>query len=658
MQQRQMALEVMFQRNMALFKKFAPSIYDEYINYQPQRLRLSLDADKHINLVNTDSGTFVYGQDPQEFCQQQVEHYIKKPSFYKVNFSAPSERYFFQLPLISKVLNKFDCFKSIQANLDNPVGVLVVNGCGLGYHIGKLLNRIEVRNLVIFDPHKDSFYASLHTMDWAPIIEYFYRPGKLLKLFIGMNEADTMISLRLMTNRVGQHNISNTYIYTHLASKETEAFTDILFKQFHLTLTGTGFLEDEQVSFAHTLDNLGENIPVLNNQKPTQKLPPAFVVGNGPSLDKLLPFLRENIDKAIIFSCGSTTGTLYKEGITPDFHVEMERIGNTTKRIKNGTDETYRANIHMLALNTVAPESMKLFPKRFMAKKVNDPGEYLIDYAFGEKLPYLNICNPTCTNTGLAYALHMGFKEIYLLGVDLGMKDAEKHHASSSQYYTEDKEKLPNFSESEKRVNIEVDGNFGGKIYTTANLDTSRANMEIAIRTNPTANVYNLNDGAKINGAITLEVNKASLTGTAPKHGVVAQLEAICFSQQNQSKKYTVDEAKKAFLTDFFNFRKQLKLPADIDSVSELYEFLDILHGEILKLKQSSPAIYWILNGSIQSFSTILIRSCLIAKTPEELKENYQYTKKVYEDFISRAYKLFREEALTHHTVNKEFIIN
>ena len=38
-----------------------------------------------------------------------------------------------------------------------------------------------------------------------------------------------------------------------------------------------------------------------------------------------MDFLRENQDKIIIISCGTTLKALLKNNITPDIHVEMER---------------------------------------------------------------------------------------------------------------------------------------------------------------------------------------------------------------------------------------------------------------------------------------------------------------------------------------------
>ena len=116
-----------------------------------------------------------------------------------------------------------------------------------------------------------------------------------------------------------------------------------------------------------------------------------MLFGNGPSLDGLVDTLRNNLQGAVIFSCGSTTGTLCKLGIIPDFHVEMERTADTEPVILNGTTEEFRRQVKIIALNTVYPDSLALFNKAYIAKKPNDAGDELINLESSDKLPISSI---------------------------------------------------------------------------------------------------------------------------------------------------------------------------------------------------------------------------------------------------------------------------
>jgi len=655
-QQQQMKLEVQFQKNMALFKQFARPIYDEYINYKPQELHLSYDETGYINLINSKNGKPVYNEDPRIFCQRQLSDYRRLPTRFKIDFAPPPEKYFFQLPIVHDLVNTLgDDIRGTKADLTKPIGMMMINGCGLGYHIPALVESTEIYTLCVFDPHKDSFYACLHTIDWAPIVKYFYRPGRLLKLFIDSTSSNAMTAVRLMTNQIGLHNITNTYAYTHLQSPQTIEFANVLKKQFHLALTGTGFLEDEQVSIAHTIDNINRGVATLNSREPLQDLPPAIIVGNGPSLDGLIEPLKRLSKDAVVFSCGTTTGTLYRNGIVPDFHVEMERIGSTTARIERGTDQAYRNKIALLALNTVAPETMALFNAKYMAKKINDPGEHIIDTEFGEPMPYLNLSNPTCTNTGLAYALRLGFKEIYLFGVDLGMQDESKHHASDSQYY--DNENKPLFAESEKRVNIRRPGNFGGEVITTAIMDTSRANMELALELYSDVTVYNPNNGAAIKGTITIPPEEIKIPIGGRGEHIVKRLLQHNFTAPPNKKPTTEKDVKKRYLIPFFNFRKKLNLPDKVESASQVQQTLNHIWGEVNGLKNHHPVAYWLLSGSIQTFFTLILKGALAANNKDELSRNYHIAREAYELFLKKAYALMRDNSLKHHDVNVDFTL-
>lgn len=658
-QQEQLKLNLQFQKNMELFKKYAPQIYNQFISYTPKELQLSYDNEGNINLVNANSGAFVYNRPPKTFIGDQLEHFKQSPKWLKIGFKTSESDLFFQHTMVDHLITGLNTInQNVTGSTSRPIGVMIINGCGLGYHITEIVENHDISTLCIFDPHKDSFYASLHTIDWEPIILKFYSAGKLIKLFIGSTKEKAMMQIRIMTDRIGLHNICNTYIFDHLASQESIDFTNMVKEQFHLTLTGTGFLEDEQIGIAHTVANLNKKTPVLNNNEAISDLPPAFIVGNGPSLDGLLPLLKKQGENAIIFSCGSTLSTLFNEGITPDFHIEMERTDDTFVLLNETTTSDYLKNITLLCLNTVTPKTLELFADSFMAIKMNDPGENLINSELKASHSSLNVCNPTCTNTGLAYALRMGFKEIYLLGVDLGMKDKNLHHAKSSAYYAK---KLPKVLEEEStnKAKIVVKGNFSESVSTTAILDTSRANIEIALANYPDVTTYNLNDGAYIEGAIPTPLEKVELGhATKTKENTIRELKEQNFTSYQLNTKITEEILKKKYLSAFFSLRKQLKIPESPKDLLEIINAFNKIIQIIYPLRNTDPVSYWLISGSTQTFFTLIQNYCFSADDEKNLISNYLESKKVYEEFLSKAYTLIRSNSLEVHDFNKRHQYN
>ena len=642
-QQKRMQLEVQFQKNMELFKQFAPTIYRDYINYTPDTLHLSYTEEGYLNLVNSQSGNPVYDRDPEEFCAKQFQQFVAHPTKYRIGFTRPSDEHFFQRIILNDMMEAINDEFMPEANLEKPIGVMVINGCGLGFHIPQIIETFDIYTLIINEPTKDSFYASLHTIDWAPIVNAATRKGRLLKLYISNQDEHTIHGIRLLTNRIGMHNITNTYFFSHLSGPKNDQFAAELKRQFHLTLTGVGFLEDEQISIAHTVTNTNDNIPILNANRPLKDLPPAFVIGNGPSLDKSIPYIKAMQDKAIIVSCGSTLATLQRNNIVPDYHVEMERTFETCVPIENLTTEEFRKDITLVALNTVMPRTMALFDKKLMAMKPNDASEEIIKDMYGADTPPISGCNPTCTNMGLSLLLYLGFDEIYLHGTDLGMRNADQHHSKSSYYYDPN-----NKIATDTNTNIKTEGNFGGEVYTTAILSTSNANMSAIIQ-QCDVKVYNTSDGAKIPHTIPLPVEDIDLGQSQIDKGALKKkISEYNFSQKVSSEELNGRKIKKKYLREFYKLRDFVKLRPDIKNIGQLQKELDNIHLKVHDLKDTAPTTYWLLNGSIQTFFTVVFNNALCSSTDEEFKQNYKTTSTIYNDFIDRCYKLMEEHGLTH----------
>jgi len=648
LQKLQMEMELQFQRNMALFKQFAKPIYDQFFDYTPTELKIGTDSNGYLNLINTSDGRPVYTGDPEEFCKNQVNNYAKNPKWFKVRHATPDDDYFFQTLFLQELLAKYqEQINEQTGDFSNPIGVLIMNGCGLGYQITELIEKTEIYNLVIFEAHRDSFHACLHTLDWEPIIRYFQRPGRRIRMFLGASNELTINRLRSFSLEAGLYNLTNTYIYQHLQSDKALAFTNQLRSQFHLALTGTGFLEDEQICIAHTVENMNRNVPVLRKIEPLKELPPAFVVGNGPSLDGLLDTLKEHQAHAVIICCGSTLGTLYKAGIVPDIHVEMERTDATTQMLLEISDEKYRKQIPILGLNTVPPESLAMFKSAAVATKSNDPGEYILEHIFGKKMPSLVLSNPTCTNTGLSFAIELGFKEIYLAGVDLGMRDESQRHASLSQYNDQTSKTLN--AVQHQQAGLEVKGNFVDFVKTTQILDTSRANMEVAAKNNPHINIYNLNDGAYIDGTKPLHKEEISIHSDKPSD-VVERILEHSFESPNLEEWIDTKKATEDYVQPTLDFIRNLSMLKNPKTMKDVQDELDRIMLQVNAMKDSQPVSYWLLMGTVQNYFTLINRICLSSKNTKSMQENYRYCVTMFNQLLSECRKLLKNNLLRLHS--------
>lgn len=662
MQNLQLQLEIRFKKNMAIFKVAAPEIYEQFHSYEPKELRLLYTDDAHLNLVNyTLNNKPVYPGDPKEFIDQQVRDFMALPSISSVNFAKTKimNDAHIHAPMINYLIDAYAPFnETIKINCHQPIGMFLMTGTGLGYQLPQLLEKMDIYTLCIFDPHKDSFYASLHTIDWAEIISYFLRPHRMIKLLVGMESQDAMAELRLLTDRIGLHNVVFTFIYRHFGSTKEEEFINLYRKEFHLNATGTGFFDDEQVSFSHTIANLNNQTPIFL-QKPdkTEQLPPLLLVGNGPSLDKHIEFLQRNRTNAIVMSCGTALSSLAKRQIKPDFHVEMERNIDVKDWLEVGTQPEDREGVTLLCLNTCAPEVIKMFSDACIAKKPNDCGEIIIDDLVaktceGANVRALPLCNPTVTNAGLSYALAMGFTQIYLVGVDLGMSPEGDHHSTLSPYHAlAAKTQIKDLSPLENtKANYLIKGNFVEQVSTSVFLDSTRVNMQILLtyyeRTKGGITVYNSNNGAFIKGTTPIPLEE--IVDFAPlenKQQLLAELKNTHFIRPPQSDSIKKPQVRQ-YLNNYFEMRKKIGLPKKMPDRKAFYERITQIFGLIREQRDKNSITTMLLRGSMHGYFTLLLRACLFQKDQAQYEKAYEIGRKAYMQFLTQCYDIMERNPL------------
>lgn len=660
MQQLQMKLELTFKRNLEAFKQVAPQIYDQFHNYQPEELRLLYTDDGFLNLVNYKlNNKPVYTGDPAVFCEEQFEAFKKTPTLSNINFGKTrisNDKHIHPI-IINNLIDQYSPLKGLQKrHIDVPIGFMLVTGCGLGYHIEKCVQELDIYNLCIFDPHKDSFYAALHTIDWIPILNKMCSKGRMLKLFIGVSPKDAMTDMKLLTDKIGLFNIVYTYIFRHFNSKKESEFLEVYRKEFHLAAAGTGFFDDEQISLAHTVHNINQHFPYLHGNTPPIHNTPVILIGNGPSLDKHIDYIRNNHDNAIIITCGTAISSLAKTGIKPDFHIEMERNAATPSYIKHGTTAEYRKGIRLICLNTAAPQMTELFDDVCLALKPNDLGSLLIEETYPEKTPpKLVLCNPTVTNAGLSAALVLGFRTIVLVGVDLGMKDDDNHHSSLSIYYDIEKKKEEKSNSSAN--NYKIAGNFGGEVSTTPILHSTRSSMEMLItqvnRQGIKLSIYNPNDGAYIDGTIPTVTEDLPVFTETHKTDIINQLLTQNIKTLSP-KTITEKKFKQRHLKDLQALKNRIDLPARIKNSAELHTTMQRIFKHILTTK---PLYKLLFRGSINSAFTLLVQSTLFSRNEQEFLESYRKGREQYQKLLDHAFTFMEKTPLLcDTTTDKEAV--
>lgn len=644
-------LKQQFEKNIKAFDAYGTTFHHEYINYEPTEIVLK-ENNGSYNLINLKNNQPVYPSDPETFTATQVEDYLKKPLRNGAHYCRAKETMFKQPIFHNKIIDyivKNTCQEQALNKANLPVGLMIINGIGLGYHLPLLMEKFKIFNLVIIEHHKDIFFANLHVMDWQPILDYYKQAGKSIQLNIDVPSRHIYSTVATLFHLIGDHHRHHCLVYNHLASSKNFMTSFDLLCNIDKLNTPAGFIEDEIISVAHTVENVKQGFPIAIHNQIIESMPmPAFVVGNGPSLDAMIPVLKAYQSQAFIISCGTTLATLENYGIVPDLHVELERTSMTTKALLSGNSKTYLKKIPCLALNNVPPQALSLFQSAAYFLKPGDTGASLLDNLSTKSLQQLTYPNPTVSNAGLSIALTLGFETIFLAGVDLGMSEDNRHHANKSEYYNNNNTTFQQFSV--EKDTISAPGNFRATVNTTSTLKLSAQQMELLLTLHPNVNVYNLSDGLYIEGTKPLPSNHIKHTlprqfAYIDKKEIIAKIKSTQFELPSTCKltlnKQTAYVNVYGPALAFIEAVRFSPMPKDIVSV---YQELNQIMTNLRALKKKFPAAFLLLHGSVSHFLALIYQSVLATTNHEEMVKFYGYACQVFLDFLNAM-----KEEIKHH---------
>ncbi len=490
-----------FEKNLELFEKELPPL---------------VDFIKKIKGFETDIKLVVYDND-YDLVLNGVSIYPKGAKNYKADLSIKTslkkvfEKFLKNLRKDSLKHSQFiyNSLKSIEKyfkkyhqekKLKNFSSIIII-GLGLGLFLKDLVKKYDAFDIAILEDNFEFFIASLYVIDYTKIWEIQKKKGKL-KFFINIAKMKHGYEYLFYTlNSYIRHFPSRfalPRIYIHYEEKNTN-YKDVIHKQISNLSKGLGFFDDEEQAIENAYYNylLKRKMIFEKSNLENEKIP-VLIIGSGPSLEQTIDIIKKYQDKALIVSCGSSLSKLAKEGIFPDVWINLERVP-TVKNILEKAKE-YGLDLskllvitsditHKSVIDMLNKENIYYFPR----------GGAAIHNMLNTK-KFLSGFLPTVTNTGISVLFHMGFKRFYLLGVDLGTKTPGILHTSHTIYKKEDDAKHAYIGP--------FPGNFGGKVYTTDVFLWSKSNMEDFIRyitTKENAKVFNVSDGIKIEGALSLQ---------------------------------------------------------------------------------------------------------------------------------------------------------
>ena len=483
----------LFEQNLAAFKRWAPRVYSRLAAIEVTNSTLIIDADGHVDMTLRGQG--FYNGDAEAYTSQQLQNYFERPLRQTINEPDP-EKLKGTCGTFCRALTEWFAEEGITYDKRQcPVEShsLIVLGVGLGLHITPLLERTGARVVLLIEPNLECLYHSLFVMEWHALFDEAEAEGRKIT-FVVERESATIASIaKRILHKSNPALIDGVYLYSHYPSIVLDQAKDQIRHDLFLTLSGMGYFEDELKMTHNAVTNLRRApLAILGRYHPARP-EPVFIVGSGPSVEQDLDVIAENAERAVIFSIGTGLGVLLNHGVRPDFHVELENGVGTPKLVAMQAESHDLSGITLIASLTVQEAMFPHFDKclYFFRERVSSTE------LFSGPFDIVQPAGPTVANTATICAIRMGFRRLYLFGVDMGTKAEGRFHAEGSVY---GKGGLP----ERNKASQSFPGNFGGLVTGESVFNWSRRVLEGVLKAHRGLTTYNCSDGARIDGAIPM----------------------------------------------------------------------------------------------------------------------------------------------------------
>jgi hypothetical protein len=472
--------------------------------------------------VDLGDGSLLYPQGVEAATARQVDEFLKSPLRYIINIGSVLANCVEINKTYAEMRNSVSAFP--KATEFGPFGgFLIIFGLGLGLHVERLAQAIRFKTLIIIEPHDEIILHSCHTVDWAGLLRRLEQNGQRAH-FIRGDQIFEKLTCLVRGNDYPL--LSGSTLFFHV---ETPDFAAIRARILSPTSTDwtmiTGWVEDQLLLLRNNAANFARpGFHLLKSRAVTPRSLPAFVVGAGPSLDFDIEEIRARRDQVVLISASSSLKVLLEHGLTPDIHCELEN-SEVLGDVDQGLAAKYDlSQVTLFASPTLSPRIAPCFKRAvyFFRSQLSSTGLYGHDAISSRN------GDPTSGNAAIYCALSLGFRQIYLFGLDFGARDPDHHHSRHSVYYTyEDESELATYRPYD--FNVMVPANFGGQVSTGWVLDWARTEAANAIRNGGNARVFNCSDGALIPGTVpmvseVIDLPAAAMEGAQDVERALAEL--------------------------------------------------------------------------------------------------------------------------------------
>ncbi len=663
-------LKARFQRNLEAFADFMPDVVAAFKDYTPHKTLQFFCTENgipNLEFPDEDHRILYPFSDPMEAIEKEISRDLGSlpvlGSIMKHQWD-PYGQIHFRYVLEARDVAFDNCDQEglkdgAPDNGDDPIKIYtpqvlkslphcLVLGPGLGYALGILYSKVEIADMVVAEPDPDLFYASLHAFDWASLLSYIKSEKLGFNLIVGQAPEQFFSSMRDFFLRHGVFLATHQWTYVGRSDETIKEYARVIRRDFYSLIGQMGFFDDHLFAVSHGMDAA---LKVRHFVKRNASLPkdmrkwPLFVVGNGPSLDKDIAFLRKNQDKAVIIACGTALDTLYHAGIKPDFYAATERTPEIAETIDAIPDKEFKDSLTFIAGDVIHPKTADRILRTAIFGKPDEPFYWMwqTHVAPSNRIREIDMMNPMVGNLGVASIFGFGFTEAYLFGLDCGRRQDSMHSKFSTVYHEAGvNDKGGVYSANGDYI---LKANFGGEVVSTYYLKASCLNMAEVIKNHryyrdEHFKIYNCSDGALIEGAAPLHSQDLDFSDRP----LLDKKELIDYVENELTFAARIDEkdcddycGKKIFPQITARIRELINdTPASrIAAVQRLMTVSEFCHD--IAHAPGTAALGYFLHGSIQSFLMNAVFVLYHCKDEEKALAGYDKVLQKMRNFLDDA---------------------
>lgn len=648
--------EGLFARNIEAFKRYVPSIAKEFELYQPIYWFPVQSDEGTTNVVSRVSLSNWYSNSLFEDARTNFENFQDYPNKdgLILGYNGVKLKHYHHFQFVKKAEKLLKEAGDKTSKLPEQIKSLIL--FGIGPQLETLFESNEVEKLFVCEPNRDLFNASLFIIDWASILRRVDEAGGRLYINVGDDGSNLFRDLLNQFYSVGPYILANTYFYQTYYNTTMVNTISQLREQLQVVIAMGENFDHARYGIAHTKETISRNYPLLMSN-PANKLSladkevPVFIVGNGPSLDSTIATIKSMRDKAIIVSCGTALMPLYKNGIAPDFHAEIEQNRSTFDWSCRIDDFNYLKDVDLLSCNGIHPDTCELFRNAFIAFKEGESSTVSSLNLLGEKnYEELQFAYPTVSNFAINLFTFLGFQQLYLFGIDLGFAHRDKHHSMQSGYYDDEGKEKYSYKKRHN-TNIVVPGNFRQTVFTKYEFKVSKAIIERTL-SKVQIDCFNTSDGALISGTKPLAVEDILLVSTASdKEEALKKVKTKAFEPLSEGydflakyDSFYLQPTLASQLNDFVDITKTV-----FESTDDAERYTEKLKEKLLaSYQQGKSLLFYYLYGTVNFANSAFSKLLYSAEAESDkvdrlnrLRETWLLTIKTIRSAILQEHQIF-----------------